>query len=130
MTAMKRHGHENNMMAIESRLNSAQGNKRTNEQRCANEQNQRQSNFADYDNGLRSLASHSSTLSTTGLTQDVFESLPANIECREQAKNQSSQQRNPGCENQDPPIEPERKTGFSDVRKGVRTCDQQGTRSN
>jgi hypothetical protein len=37
MAAMKRHGHENNMMAIEARLNSAQENKRANEQRRANE---------------------------------------------------------------------------------------------
>ena len=37
MTAVDRHGDGHNMMAIEARVNVAQGNKRANQQRCANE---------------------------------------------------------------------------------------------
>ena len=48
----------------------------------------------------------------------------------EAAKDQSCQQRKPGCKSQDPPVEPERNIRFSDVRKGIGACDQQGTRSN
>ena len=119
LNAAKGHGHQDDMVGVEAWIHLAQGHERADQECCSNQQNHRQGNFRDDDKGMRSLASHSCTLTAVCFTQQVFKSPAANDKGGDQAEDQRGQQRNSEREAQYAPIESKTNIRFPDVRKSI-----------
>ena len=122
----QRHAHRQHSLGIESRIDGTQRDVGANQQRGADQQDQRERDFGDHEHGARLVLFESGTGSSGALLHDGAEVDASGTQGREQSEHEPGQQRHEGREGEHAAVDAHRRTVDADAGNVAGIERQQG----